>query len=79
MIKIEEKAQKKELSFLQQEKKGAKTGRIGDVYRQLRHGFAGVFVFVPFNSMAKHAESANFRDTINAVIKDIEGGLLRMP
>ena len=40
---------------------------------------AGVPILRSLNSMAKHAESANFRDTINAVIKDIEGGMsLRM-
>ncbi len=81
LIKIEEKGAKKELSFsFGKKKKGAKTEELVMFTRQLSAMVsAGVPILRSLNSMAKHAESANFRDTINAVIKDIEGGMsLRM-
>ena len=77
LIKIEEKGAKKELSFsFGKKKKGAKTEELVMFTRQLSAMVsAGVPILRSLNSMAKHAESANFRDTINAVIKDIEGGM----
>ena len=77
LVKIEEKSAKKELSFsFGKKKKGAKTDELVMFTRQLSAMVsAGVPILRSLNSMSKHAESANFRETINAVIKDIEGGM----
>ncbi|WP_457915026.1 type II secretion system F family protein [Candidatus Minimicrobia naudis] len=74
---MKKKAQKKQLKFsFGKKKKGAKTEELVMFTRQLSAMVsAGVPILRSLNSMAKHAESANFRDTINAVIKDIEGGI----
>lgn len=77
LIKIEEKSAKKAGGFsFGKKKKGAKTDEIVMFTRQLSAMVsAGVPILRSLNSMAKHAESAGFRETINAVIKDIEGGM----
>lgn len=77
LIKIEEKSAKKAAGFsFGKKKKGAKTDELVMFTRQLSAMVsAGVPILRSLNSMAKHAESAGFRETINAVIKDIEGGM----
>lgn len=77
LIKIEEKSAKKAGGFsFGKKKKGAKTDELVMFTRQLSAMVsAGVPILRSLNSMAKHAESAGFRETINAVIKDIEGGM----
>ena len=77
LIKIEEKSAKKSGGFsFGKKKKGAKTDELVMFTRQLSAMVsAGVPILRSLNSMAKHAESAGFRETINAVIKDIEGGM----
>ena len=77
LIKIEEKSAKKSAGFsFGKKKKGAKTDELVMFTRQLSAMVsAGVPILRSLNSMAKHAESAGFRETINAVIKDIEGGI----
>jgi len=77
LIKIEEKSAKKSAGFsFGKKKKGAKTDELVMFTRQLSAMVsAGVPILRSLNSMAKHAESAGFRETINAVIKDIEGGM----
>ena len=77
LIKIEEKNAKKELSFsFSKKKKGAKTDELVMFTRQLSAMVsAGVPILRSLNSMSKHAESAGFRETINSVIRDIEGGM----
>lgn len=77
LIKIEEKSAKKAGSFsFGKKKKGAKTDELVMFTRQLSAMVsAGVPILRSLNSMAKHAESAGFRETINDVIKDIEGGM----
>lgn len=77
LIKIEEKNTKKELSFsFSKKKKGAKTDELVMFTRQLSAMVsAGVPILRSLNSMSKHAESAGFRETINSVIRDIEGGM----
>lgn len=77
LIKIEEKSAKKAGGFsFGKKKKGAKTDELVMFTRQLSAMVsAGVPILRSLNSMAKHAESVGFRETINAVIKDIEGGM----
>lgn len=77
LIKIEEKSAKKSAGFsFGKKKKGAKTDELVMFTRQLSAMVsAGVPILRSLNSMAKHAESAGFRETINDVIKDIEGGM----
>ena len=77
LIKIEEKSAKKAAGFsFGKKKKGAKTDELVMFTRQLSAMVsAGVPILRSLNSMAKHAESAGFRETINDVIKDIEGGM----
>jgi len=77
LIKIEEKSAKKSAGFsFGKKKKGAKTDELVMFTRQLSAMVsAGVPILRSLNSMAKHAESAGFRETINSVIKDIEGGM----
>ena len=77
LIKSEEKSAKKSAGFsFGKKKKGAKTDELVMFTRQLSAMVsAGVPILRSLNSMAKHAESAGFRETINAVIKDIEGGM----
>ena len=77
LIKIEEKSAKKSAGFsFGKKKKGAKTDELVMFTSQLSAMVsAGVPILRSLNSMAKHAESAGFRETINAVIKDIEGGM----
>jgi pilin biogenesis protein len=77
LIKIEEKNSKKELNFsFSKKKKGAKTDELVMFTRQLSAMVsAGVPILRSLNSMSKHAESAGFRETINSVIRDIEGGM----
>lgn len=77
LIKIEEKSAKKAAGFsFGKKKKGAKTDELVMFTRQLSAMVsAGVPILRSLNSMAKHAEGAGFRETINAVIKDIEGGM----
>ena len=77
LIKIEEKSAKKSGGFsFGKKKKDAKTDELVMFTRQLSAMVsAGVPILRSLNSMAKHAESAGFRETINAVIKDIEGGM----
>lgn len=77
LIKIEEKSAKKSAGFsFGKKKKGAKTDELVMFTRQLSAMVsAGVPILRSLNSMAKHAESAGFRETINDVIKDIEGGI----
>ena len=77
LIKIEEKSAKKAGGFsFGKKKKGTKTDELVMFTRQLSAMVsAGVPILRSLNSMAKHAESAGFRETINAVIKDIEGGM----
>lgn len=77
LIKIEEKSAKKSGGFsFGKKKKGAKTDELVMFTRQLSAMVsAGVPILRSLNSMAKHAESVGFRETINAVIKDIEGGM----
>ena len=77
LIKIEEKSAKKSAGFsFGKKKKVAKTDELVMFTRQLSAMVsAGVPILRSLNSMAKHAESAGFRETINAVIKDIEGGM----
>ena len=72
-IKDEQSRKTSSLSF--GKKKGAKTDELVMFTRQLSAMVsAGVPILRSLNSMAKHAESAAFRETIQAVIKDVEGG-----
>lgn len=66
------------------EKKGLSFGRKKSVSSEELVGFtrqlstmvsAGVPILRSLNSMAQHAESANFRDVLNGVSKEIESGI----
>lgn len=74
LISIKEQKNTKKFSF-GRNKKGVKTDELVMFTRQLSAMVsAGVPILRALSSMSQHAESAAFRKTIEAVIKDIEGG-----
>lgn len=76
IINISEKDSKSGKKFSFGSKKGVKTEELVMFTRQLSAMVsAGVPILRALSSMAQHAESASFRNTINAVTKDIESGM----
>lgn len=76
IINISEKDPKSGKKFSFGSKKGVKTEELVMFTRQLSAMVsAGVPILRALSSMAQHAESASFRNTINAVTKDIESGM----
>lgn len=77
LINIREKSSKTSSKFsFGGRKKGVKTDELVMFTRQLSAMVsAGVPILRSLNSMAQHAKSPNFRETINSVTKDIEGGM----
>ena len=76
IINISEKDSKSSKKFSFGSKKGVKTEELVMFTRQLSAMVsAGVPILRALSSMAQHAESASFRNTINAVTKDIESGM----
>ena len=75
LISIKEQNSKSS-GFTFGKKKGVKTEELVMFTRQLSAMVsAGVPILRALSSMAQHAETAGFRDTINAIIKDVEGGM----
>ncbi|MDO5344074.1 MAG: type II secretion system F family protein [Candidatus Saccharibacteria bacterium] len=68
--------EKKGLSIGRGRKKGVPTEELVGFTRQLSTMVsAGVPILRSLNAMAQHAESANFRDILHGVAKEIEGGI----